>query len=234
VQLTDPKNRMHTILLEPGKEFHTHRGALAHDALIGLPEGSVVTSSGSTAYLALRAIGERVGAGTLHNVAIIPSSYEISITAAELGIKTVELLSAVPDWTFDGTDEVDANGDLLKGRGGALLREKLLLTASAKRVIIADSSKLVDELGKSFPIPVEVVPDALPIVEASLRDLGAVERKVRIGTGKDGPTVTEHGNILMDCRFETITPTLERDIKALVGVVESGLFQGYSPEVLML
>ncbi len=204
----------------------------------GVKSGDVIgAGSGSTAFLAVHAIAERVAAGELTGVSLIPTSHEVHLTIAGLvpstpGLVVGDLSSGFPDWLFDGADEVDPDGNLIKGRGGALFREKIMFQATEDRRILIDESKHVTRLGDRFPIPVEVVPLAMPVVLAALEELGAVEAAVRSGTGKDGPVITETGNFLVDCRFGAITPGLERRIKEIPGVVESGLLQGYGPTLI--
>lgn len=197
-------------------------------------DGEVLgVGSGSTAFLALQAIGRRLRSD-LTGLSAIPTSFEVSLACASLGIPTTSLLQTRPDWCFDGADEVDPAGNLIKGRGGALFLEKLVLSCSPRAVILVDRSKLVDRLGCRFPVPVEVHPLALRAVAERLLGLGATEAVLRPAQGgKDGPVVTEHGNLLLDARFPDIGPGLEHAIKAIPGVIESGLFWGYDVEVLV-
>lgn len=195
--------------------------------------GQVIgAGSGSTAFLAVRAIAARVRHGELHDIRLIPTSIESELTISGLGMAQADLAEVAPDWLFDGADEVDSDGNLIKGRGGALFREKLLFAACQLRRVLIDPSKRVDRLGTEFPVPVEVVPRAASVAMAGLRALGATEIGIRTGSGKDGPVLTEQGNLLLDCRFEQITDGLEEQIKLITGVLESGLFQGYAPEVI--
>ncbi|TWR30600.1 ribose 5-phosphate isomerase A [Mucilaginibacter pallidiroseus] len=195
-------------------------------------DGDVLgVGSGSTVYIALLAIAERIKAEKL-NVLAIPTSLEITMFCAKLGIPTTTLFEHQPDWLFDGADEVDPQNNLIKGRGGAMFKEKLLIASSPVSYIIVDESKIVDKIGTHFPIPVEVFPQALLLAEASLRKLGATEIKLRPAAGKDGPVITENNNLILDCRFSEVNHTLERDIKAITGVIESGLFWGYNLEIL--
>lgn len=138
-----------------------------------------------------------------------------------------------PDWTFDGADEVDPHNNLIKGRGGAMFKEKLLIKSSGKTYIIVDESKLVSKLGSKYPIPVEVFPHALSHVENEIRLLGASKISLRLAEGKDGPVFTENGNFILDIHLSNIVPDLEQKLKAITGVIESGLFIGYDITVLM-
>ena len=100
-------------------------------------------------------------------------------------------------------------------------------------VIIVDDTKLVDHLGSRFPIPVEVFPSALTLVESEMQRLGASEIALRLASGKDGPVLTENGNFILDTRFSYIDPSLEENLKAITGVIESGLFIGYDVEIVV-
>lgn len=190
-------------------------------------EGEVVgAGSGSTVYLALLAMAERIEKESLR-VQVIPASWESSMVCTQLGIPQITLLQGQPDWAFDGADEVDPDCNLLKGRGGALFKEKLVLKSCTENYIVADESKLVPHLGQKFPVPVEVFPAALLYVEKQLREMGAYEVVLRPAKGKDGPVITENGNMILDVRFETIEKTHEEEIKKITGVIECGLFMGY-------
>jgi ribose 5-phosphate isomerase A len=188
--------------------------------------------SGSTAFLAIHAIADRVAAGEISGVALIPTSIEVQLTIAGLGLRVGDLAADTPSWLFDGADEVDPDGSLIKGRGGALFREKVLFRATTDRRILVDASKLVEHLGSRFPVPVEIEPVALPVAIPELEKLFPAEIEIRRATGKDGPVITELGNLIVDCRFEEIAPDLELQIKSITGVVESGLFQGYGPTLV--
>ena len=125
-------------------------------------DGDVIgAGSGSTVYLTLFALAQRVKQESLH-IEIIPASAEISMACIQLGLPQTTLWNKRPDWTFDGADEVDPHNNLIKGRGGAMFKEKLLIKSSGKTYIIIDESKLVSKLGSKYPIPVEVFPHALP------------------------------------------------------------------------
>jgi ribose 5-phosphate isomerase A len=123
-------------------------------------------------------------------------------------------------------------GNLIKGRGGALFLEKLVMKSTGHRIIVVDESKRVDTLGRSFPVPIEIVPGALMHVIWALEALGARDISLRPARSKDGPVITELGNLLLDVRFESLGGELEGQIKKITGVVESGLFWGYEPEIL--
>jgi ribose 5-phosphate isomerase A len=187
--------------------------------------------SGSTSYLTILEIGKRVVAEGLQ-VKAIPTSHEVALTCIQVQIPTVSFNTVRPDWYFDGADEVDPANNLIKGRGGAMFKEKLIMTASPKTFILADSSKLVKSLGEKFPVPVEVIPSALSSVENSLLTLGAASIQLRMSGGKDGPVITENGNFILDVHFNDIGEGLEKQIKLIPGVLDSGLFIGYNIEVV--
>ena len=188
--------------------------------------------SGSTVYVALLAIAKRIKEEGL-KVKAIPTSIEISLFCAKLGIPLTTLYEHKPDWLFDGADEVDPDKSLIKGRGGAMFKEKLLISSSPKNYIIVDDSKLVKKLGTNFPVPIEVFPPALLHVEAELKKLGVTELLLRPAKGKDGPVITENGNLILDARFNEIGKSMEHDIIAITGVIESGLFINYDVEIIM-
>jgi ribose 5-phosphate isomerase A len=196
-------------------------------------DGDVLgVGSGSTVYMALLAIAERIKAEKLHVLAI-PTSLEISMFCSKLGIPQTTLYEHKPDWLFDGADEVDPDKSLIKGRGGAMFKEKLLISSSAVNYIIVDDSKIVKKLGTNFPVPIEVFPQALLHVEAELRKLGTNSIVLRPAKGKDGSIITENNNLILDCYFDEIGKSMERDIKSITGVIESGLFIGYNLEILV-
>lgn len=196
-------------------------------------EGQIIgAGSGSTVYLALFALARRTHEENLH-IQVIPGSMEISMTCAQLGIPQTTLWEKKPDWTFDGADEVDLSHNLIKGRGGAMFKEKILICNSAHTIIIIDESKWVKHLGSKFPIPIEVFPNALAYANQQIKELGASKAILRMAKGKDGPILTENGNFIIDAYFNSIPLTLEKDIKSITGVIESGLFIGYHPEIIV-
>lgn len=196
-------------------------------------DGDVIgIGSGSTVYVALLAIADRIKKEKL-NVKGIPTSLEISMFCSKLGIPSTTLFEHKPDWLFDGADEVDPDNSLIKGRGGAMFKEKLLISTSAKNYIIVDESKIVKKLGTNFPVPIEVFPQALLHVEQELKHLGANSIVLRPAKGKDGSIITENNNLILDCYFDEIGKSLENDIKCITGVIESGLFIGYDLEIVL-
>lgn len=206
---------------------------VAKEISLKVKENDVIgIGSGSTCYLAIQAIGARINEEGIKCTGI-PTSAEVALACAAAGIPTTTLLQVRPDWSFDGADEVDPSRNLIKGRGGAMFREKIMISASSKTFILVDQSKLVSRLGEKFPVPVEVAPEAVHIVEERLSGLGATEVTLRVAVKKDGPVITENGNFIFDTRFSHIEGSLEKEIKRITGVIESGLFLNYDPEVLV-
>ena len=190
--------------------------------------GDVIgVGSGSTSFVATQEIAKRMKEENL-NIIGIPTSYEINILCNQLGIPTTNLMSAKPDWSFDGADEVNDKNWLVKGRGGAMYREKLNIASSEVSYILVDNSKFVENICDKFPIPVEVTPEAINYVREELIKMGAERVILRLAKGKDGPVLTEYGNVILDATFRNVDETLEKRLKAIVGVVETGLFIGYN------
>ncbi len=187
--------------------------------------------SGSTSYLATIAIADKIKKENLQIIAI-PTSFEIKMLCAYLEIPTANLSEKKPDWSFDGADEVDSNNWLIKGKGGAMFKEKLNIVNSPITYILIDSSKRVNKLGEKNKVPVEIYPDAINYVKEKLSGLGAKEIALRQAVNKAGPIITENGNLILDVKFNTITEKLEKDIKAIPGVIENGLFIGYNVEII--
>lgn len=187
--------------------------------------------SGSTSYLALQKIASRVAEEQL-DIMGIPTSKEAEMNCSYFGLTTTSLVAARPDWGFDGADEVDEQRRLIKGRGGALFAEKLVMASSPKTYILVDESKHVTKLGGKFSVPLEVDPRAVHIVENALGNFACEGVHLRMATGKDGPVLTEAGNVLLDAKFHHIGNDLEKELSAIPGVIESGLFIGYSVEIL--
>ena len=189
-QLINHLQWSNAIINREGKEI------VAQEIAAMAKDGDVIgAGSGSTVYLTLFALAERIRKESIH-IEVIPASAEISMTCIQLGIPQTTLWNKRPDWVFDG-------------------------------------AKLVDHLGSHFPIPVEVFPGALTFVESEMQRLGASDVKLRLAGGKDGPVLTENGNFIFDTRFSYVDPSLEQNLKAITGVIESGLFIGYDVEIVV-
>ncbi len=195
-------------------------------------DGMVVgLGTGSTAAVLVAALGERVKGG-LRFVGV-PTSEATARQASELGIPLATLEQRPQlDLDIDGADEVDPARDLIKGLGGALLREKIVAVAAARLVIMVDESKLVGRLGEKAPVPVEVVRFGWRRTAEALRALGA---EPALRGGEADAFVTDGGNFILDCRFPGARDlaALAGAIKGVVGVVEHGLFTGMRPTVLI-
>lgn len=196
----------------------------AEKAVTYITDGMVVgLGTGSTAYWAIQKIGERVRGGL--NIKAVASSKKSEDLAKEAGISIVPFstISSI-DVTVDGADEVDKNHNLIKGGGGALVREKILASNSQKFIVVVDESKLVTQLGK-FPLPVEVLPFAVNLVIDKLKGLGCLP-VIRQASGHD--YITDNGNLIADCHFQKIEDpaALNTQINLLPGVVDCGLFVG--------
>lgn len=206
----------------------------AHAALDFVQSGMVVgLGTGSTASFVVAALGERVRDGL--KITGIPTSERTCSLALEAGIPLAGFAEYQRfDLTIDGADEVERGSlNLIKGLGGALLREKIVAAVSRRLIIVVDQEKLVDRLGLRTPVPVEVVPFGWQATQAALAKLGA--SPVLRQSGKDGPFITDGGNYILDCRFAGISDPkeLEHRIGMIVGVVESGLFVGRTSAVVV-
>lgn len=184
--------------------------------------------SGTTVAELIRAIAK------LRSKAVfIPSSSTTQRLASDLGLKLSSLdIHPKLDFMLDGADEVDPNFDMIKGRGGAHTREKIVAGAAKRVVIIVDRTKLVGKLGERAPVPVEVLPFAREYTMRKLSELGG-EPRLRVGAS-GAPFVTDDGNYIVDVKFRPIAKPaeLERKINRVPGVVENGIFVGVADEVL--
>lgn len=189
---------------------------------------------GSTALWAVRRIAALLGEGRLTDILGVPCSRQVEEEARVLGIPLTTLDEhPVVDLTIDGADEVDPQLDLIKGGGGALLREKLVAQASRRLVIVVDESKLSPRLGTHWPVPVEVVPFGWRTQVAFLESLGG--RPTLRLTSKGAPFVTDQGNLIIDCAFGPIAEPalLAAQMKGRTGIVEHGLFLGLATDVIV-
>jgi ribose 5-phosphate isomerase A len=198
--------------------------------------------TGSTTAHAIAALGRRVREEGLR-VAGVPTSFAAErlarqhgvplLTLDDLGLDDLDPDAAAIDLAMDGADEVCPAGNLIKGRGAAHVREKVVAALAARFVVLIDGSKRVEHLGASMPVPVEVLPMAAAAVARALRGLGA-RPALRMGLRKDGPVVTDQGLWVLDARFREIAdpPALDAQINAIPGVLGHGLFVGMATDVL--
>ncbi|MBD0267823.1 MAG: ribose-5-phosphate isomerase RpiA [Cyanobacteria bacterium Co-bin8] len=191
--------------------------------------------TGSTTAFAIQFIGERLKSGELSNIKGIPTSFQASVLAKQHGIPLTTLDEADEiALAIDGADEVDSQFNLIKGGGAAHTREKIVDGLAKEFIVVVDSSKLVDKLGSTFPLPVEVLPMAVTPVTKALEALGG-KPELRMGIKKDGPVITDQGNMVLDVTFSGIDnpAELEKTINNIPGVLENGLFVGVATEVLV-
>jgi ribose 5-phosphate isomerase A len=206
----------------------------AHAAVDLVEDGMVLgLGTGSTANLLLARLAERCSQGL--KVRGVPTSLATMELARHLGIQ-LTTLDEDPhlDLTLDGADEVDPDFRLIKGLGGALLREKVVAAASARLAILVDEGKLVKQLGTKAPLPVEVARFAWRPAQERLKALGC---EPALRRGKEGePFVTDNGNLILDCRFARgieAPEALEARVNNIPGVMENGLFLGLTTEVVV-
>lgn len=202
--------------------------AAALSAVTHVKDGFVVgLGSGTTIVYALKEIGKRIREKKL-SILGVPTSYQ----ASQLGVKYKIPLTTLDenprlDVAIDGADQVDNKLDMIKGMGGALTREKIVASASKLNIIVVDETKLTNKLGVNQPVPVEVLPFAMSVVETKLRRLDG-KPVLREAGGKLGPLVTDNGNFIFDVDFGPIAQPKElaMALKGVPGIVETGLFVG--------
>ena len=217
---------------EPVRLSEEGAAVLATEAMRLVSSGQVIgLGTGQAATAFVRALGQRVAAGL--DVRGVPTSEATASLARQLGIKLVTLddVEAV-DVAVDGADEVDPQADLIKGYGGALLRERIVAAVARRFVILVGAEKLVPALGTRGRLPVEVVPFAAGACRRRLEALG-LPADVRLADGR--PVVTDNGNVLLDCRMAARNDAraIDAAIRAIPGVVGTGLFLGLRPTVLV-
>jgi ribose 5-phosphate isomerase A len=209
--------------------------AAGERAVEWIESGMVVgLGTGSTTVFAIRRLGELIGSGQLAEIVGIPTSRESEELATEVGIPLTTLADhPTIDLTIDGADEVDPAWNIIKGGGGALLREKVVAQASLREVIVVDDGKLVEQLGSTRALPVEVLQFAWKPEEEYLTDLGAEATVRRTATGD--VFVTDEGNWIFDCTFSGIADPerLAAQLSRRAGVVEHGLFLGLATDLVV-
>jgi len=220
--ITDPVTLMKQ---EVGR---TAANRVRSNSIVGLGTGS------TTAY-AIEYLGDRLQSSELVNIKGIPTSFQASVLAKTYGIPltTLDEVGGI-DIAIDGADEVDPQKNLIKGGGAAHTQEKTVDSLAEEFIVVVDSSKLVDQLGRNFLLPVEVLPMAMTPVMGAIEKLGG-QPTLRMGVKKAGPVVTDQGNLVIDVKFNGIDnpAELERTLNNIPGVLENGIFVGVASIVLV-
>ena len=198
--------------------------------------GSIVgLGTGSTTAYAIQALGDRLKSGDLKNIKGVPTSFQAIVLARQYGIPLVTLdeIDHI-DVAIDGADEVDPHKNLIKGGGAAHTQEKIVDSLADQFIVVVDSGKLVEQLGSTFLLPVEVIPMAVTPVMRAIVKLGG-KPELRMGIKKAGPVVTDQGNLVIDVKFDRIDnpADLEKTLNNIPGVLENGLFVGVTDVVLV-
>ena len=210
-------------------DIEAHKRAAAERAVELVASGMLVgLGSGSTARYFVEGVARRVRDGL--EITALATSEETQRLARTGGISLVDTIDRPLDITVDGADEVDSRRNLIKGRGGALLREKVVAHASRAFLVIADETKAVPKLGQG-PVPVEVVPFLWEVTSRNIESLGG---QASLRTGARGPFRTDNGNLILDVAFADLTKPdeLDRHLHRIPGVVEHGLFIGMAAAVI--
>jgi ribose 5-phosphate isomerase A len=208
---------------------------VALEAVKHVEDGFIVgLGSGSTAAFVIKEIGRQMLQEGLR-VLGVPSSSQTMMLAVRSGIPLTSLdEQPIVDLAIDGADQIDNKLNLIKGGGGALTREKIVASAAKRFIVVADETKLVEKLGANCRLPVEVLPFALATVTADIKELGG-KPLLREAKGKVGAVVTDNGNYIVDVDFGAITDAeeLNRRLKLIPGVIETGLFIGMADIVYL-
>jgi len=198
--------------------------------------GTIVgLGTGSTTAYAIEHLGLRLKSGDLKDIQGIPTSFQAEVLAKQYGIPltTLDAVDRI-DIAIDGADEVDPQKNLIKGGGAAHTREKVVDSLADQFIVVVDAGKLVDKLGSTFLLPVEVIPMAMTPVMRAIEKLGG-KPELRMGVKKAGPVITDQGNMVIDVKFDSIDnpAELEKTLNNLPGVLENGLFVGVADLVLV-
>ncbi|MCG9886404.1 MAG: ribose-5-phosphate isomerase RpiA [Cyanobacteria bacterium] len=210
---------------------------VARAAIARVQSGTVVgLGSGSTAAFAIQYLGERLQSGDLKDIVGVPTSFQSEVLAKQYGIPL-----ATPNdvdrihVAIDGADEVDPAKNLIKGGGAAHTREKIVDCLADEFIVVVDGSKMVDKLGTTFLLPVEVLPQALAPVTRAIAAMGG-QPTLRMAVKKAGPVVTDQGNLVLDVKFDNgidDPAALELALNNIPGVLENGLFIGVADVILI-
>jgi len=192
--------------------------------------------SGSTAALMIKSLADEIHSGKLKNIRGVATSFQSEVLALELDIPLIDLASVSQiDLAIDGADEVDPGFQLIKGGGACHVREKLVASKANKLLIVVDETKMVQNLNQSFPLPVEVLPNAWKQVKEVISEING-SSTLRMATKKAGPVVTDQGNLILDVLFKNGIKNpkdVELSINNIPGVLENGLFVDLTDEVLV-
>ena len=208
------------------------------DAAIKEVESEMILGlgSGSTAALMIQSLAEEIRLGNLKNVRGVATSFQSEVLALELGIPLIDLASVSQiDLAIDGADEVDPNFQLIKGGGACHVREKLVATKANKLLIVVDETKMVKNLNKVFPLPIEVLPNAWKQVKDIVSGMNGIST-LRMAQKKAGPVVTDQGNLILDVLFNdgiNNPKDIEMSLNNIPGVLENGLFVDLTDKVLV-
>ena len=208
------------------------------DAAIQEVESGMILGlgSGSTAALMIKSLAKQIRSGKLKNIRGVATSFQSEVLALDLDIPLIDLAS-VPkiDLAIDGADEVDPRFQLIKGGGACHVREKLVASKANQLLIVIDETKIVQNLNKSFPLPVEVLPNAWKQVKDMISEMNG-SCNLRMATKKAGPVVTDQGNLILDVLFNNGIKNpkeTEMSINNIPGVLENGLFVDLADKVLV-
>ena len=192
--------------------------------------------SGSTAALMIKSLASEIRSGKLTNIRGVATSFQSEVLALELDIPLIDLASVSQiDLAIDGADEVDPGFQLIKGGGACHVREKLVASKANKLLIVVDETKLVQNLNKCFPLPVEVLPNAWKQVQEVISEMNG-NSTLRMAVKKAGPVVTDQGNLILDVLFNDGIQNpkeVEMSINNIPGVLENGLFINLTDKVLV-
>ncbi len=208
------------------------------DAAIKEVESGMILGlgSGSTAALMIKSLAEEIHSGKLRNIRGVATSFQSEVLALELNIPLIDLASISKiDLAIDGADEVDPRFQLIKGGGACHVREKLVASKANQLLIVVDETKLVKNLNRSFPLPVEVLPNAWKQVKEVIYEMNG-NSTLRMATKKAGPVVTDQGNLILDVIFKDgikDPKDTEKAINNIPGVLENGLFVDLTDKVLV-
>ena len=208
------------------------------DAAIQEVESDMILGlgSGSTAALMIKSLAEEIRSGRLKNIRGVATSFQSEVLALELDIPLIDLASVSQiDLAIDGADEVDPGFQLIKGGGACHVREKLVASKADEFLIVIDETKLVQKLNKSFPLPVEVLPNSWKLVQDVISEMNGSSH-LRMATKKAGPIVTDQGNLILDVLFNdgiNNPKDIEMSINNIPGVLENGLFVDITDKVLV-